>query len=177
MACNESNTNPCRTCNQGITIPTCTTICDFLVPGDCITVGAMSCLGIEEGDRLNQALSALNTYLTTLNWSNIEGGREGIDTLQYAITCQNEVKLKGTIDLDDYISGEVTSIIFPETPQTLRFSLNFLDSDDFSTVVGVGVFEILTDGTSRFYFNQADIINDPPTITLDFTGLSYFLTN
>ena len=156
MTCNDSNTNPCRTCNQGITIPTCTTICDFLVPGDCITVGAMSCLGIEEGDRLNQALSALNTYLTTLNWSNIEGGREGVETLQYAITCQNEVKLKGTIDLDDYVSGGVTSIIFPEPPQTLRFSLNFLDSDDFSTVVGVGVFEILTDGTSRFYFNQAE---------------------
>jgi len=177
MACNDSNTNPCTTCNQGIDIPICTTLCDFEISGDCVTIDAMSCLGIEEGDKLNQAISALNTYLTTLNWTDIEGGREGIETLEYAITCQNEVKLKGTIELDDYLSGFETPIVFPGPPQTLRFSLNFLDTFDGTTVVGVGIFEVLTDGTSKFYFNQADILNNPPSIALDFTGLSYFLTN
>lgn len=56
MACNDTNKNPCKTCNQGITIPTCTKLCDFIVETDCVQLSEdIECLG-SQGDDLTTAL-------------------------------------------------------------------------------------------------------------------------
>jgi hypothetical protein len=68
MSC--GNRNPCKKCNQGINIPTCTTICDFEVPSNCVKIDVdIPCADIEKGDTLNEALAKLcstnreiNTY-------------------------------------------------------------------------------------------------------------------
>ena len=60
MACNDSNTNPCRTCNQGITIPTCTKLCDFIVETDCVELSEdIECLNIQQGETLTSALGKI----------------------------------------------------------------------------------------------------------------------
>jgi len=59
MACNE-NTNPCKTCNQGITIPTCTKLCDFIVETDCVELSEdIECLNIQQGETLTSALGKI----------------------------------------------------------------------------------------------------------------------
>ena len=56
MACNDTNKNPCKTCNQGIDIPTCTKLCDFIVETDCVQLSEdIECLG-SQGDDLTTAL-------------------------------------------------------------------------------------------------------------------------
>lgn len=58
MSC--GNRNPCKKCNQGINIPTCTTICDFEVPSNCVKIDVdIPCADIEKGDTLNEALVKL----------------------------------------------------------------------------------------------------------------------
>lgn len=170
MACNECNKVTVQECDSEL--------CPFELSSDCVIVPKLECIDTKEGEKLTEVLSKMDEAICQvdsdceiISWTNITGGREGIETLQYFTTCQDEVKLKGTIDLDDFISGGSTGITFPIPPAVVRFSLNFLDVG----VVGVGLFEILADGTSKFYFNNGDIPSDPPTIILDFTGLSYFI--
>lgn len=56
MNCDSTNTNPCKTCNQGIDIPTCTKLCDFIVETDCVQLSEdIECLG-SQGDDLTTAL-------------------------------------------------------------------------------------------------------------------------
>jgi hypothetical protein len=58
MACGE-NGNPCKKCNQGITTPKCTNICDFEVSSDCVKVPALECIGNAEGENLTAVLESL----------------------------------------------------------------------------------------------------------------------
>ena len=68
MNCDSTNTNPCRTCNQGIDIPTCTKLCDFIVETDCVQLSEdISCLGAQ-GDDLTTALNNFCDSYTDEDW-------------------------------------------------------------------------------------------------------------
>lgn len=68
MNCDSTNTNPCKTCNQGITIPTCTKLCDFIVETDCVQLSEdISCLGAQ-GDDLTTALNNFCDSYTDEDW-------------------------------------------------------------------------------------------------------------
>jgi len=68
MNCDKTNTNPCKTCNQGIDIPTCTKICDFIVETDCVQLSEdISCLGAQ-GDDLTTALNNFCDSYTDEDW-------------------------------------------------------------------------------------------------------------
>jgi len=69
MSCDNTNTNPCKTCNQGITIPTCTELCDFIVETDCVKLSEdIECLGAE-GDDLTTALNNFCNNSTDDDWT------------------------------------------------------------------------------------------------------------
>ena len=68
MNCDKTNTNPCKTCNQGIDIPTCTKLCDFIVETDCVQLSEdISCLGAQ-GDDLTTALNNFCDSYTDEDW-------------------------------------------------------------------------------------------------------------
>ena len=68
MNCDNTNTNPCKTCNQGIDIPTCTKLCDFIVETDCVQLSEdISCLGAQ-GDDLTTALNNFCDSYTDEDW-------------------------------------------------------------------------------------------------------------
>lgn len=86
MSC--GNRNPCKKCNQGINIPTCTTICDFEVPSNCVKIDVdIPCADIEKGDTLNEAIVKLCSTNREINTYEIDSAcylQEG-DSDPYAL--------------------------------------------------------------------------------------------
>ncbi len=160
--------------------------CKQLINAHCVVLeDALPCLEIPEESRLDVILKAIDDALCniqpscqTLTWIPFIENQGG--TAYYAITCQNEVLLKGNVVLDDYGSGEcpsdtaILNLPLPNPIEAKYLSLNFYNGIGFPDCdVIPGLLKINTDGSIQYFYKQQ--INNPCTPELCVDGLSYFL--
>lgn len=174
MACGT-----CKKCNQGVITPTCTTICDFLVKSGCVVIDEnIPCAGILEEDTLNEAIEKLCTLAQSceeLTWVTPTGAREGIDTIEYALGCNDEVHLRGQLLLDDVPINTITNLELPIPTVSRLLTINAIEDDGDLSVIIPTVFGINpVTGETYVLYNSSDTVNTPPTLTLFFDGQSYF---
>jgi hypothetical protein len=173
MACEK-----CRTINT----PDCDTdLCDIVLPADCVSVKKLDCLDNADGstlqsvlEGLDEAICAIEGGCETLEWTRLIKSEQLTDAY-YATTCQDKVELKGSFQLDDTYSG----ILLPWTlplPSIMRIlTVNVMEAErDYFRVLECNLV-INTNGTLALYFNPAETVNNPPTLTVYLDGNSYFL--
>ena len=164
----------CRETCQTITTPQCddSELCDFTVPSTCVTVAGSDCY---TGGNLQEVLDWLCdniTGCTIPEWTALDIGGGTEQKAFITELCTGEVKTKGYLFIDDYVVGTAIASNFIAPDLLRRVSVNILD-DDNETVLEA-VLEILTDGSFKVYYNQAEATADPLSFRLFLDGLSYF---
>lgn len=171
--------NPCRRCNQSIITPACSRVCEFQVNSSCVILDDnITCLDVEIGDTLNEVLLKICTLsnCNELTWITPDGAREGIDTIEYALGCNNKVYLRGFIVFDDIPVNTVTNIELPIPSTNRLLTINAIEDDGDSSTIVPTVFGIVqTTGSTFLLYNEADTISTPPTLLLSFDGQSYYI--
>lgn len=173
----------CKKCSQVVRQECDETLCDFEIQAKCVIVGALECVDTEEGEDLQVVLKAIDDKLCeittgceTIEWVSPTGIREGIDTIKYALGCNGEVYLKGSIVLDDIETNTTTSIVLPIPTTSRILSVNAIEDNGSTSVIIPSVFGIsITTGETYIIYNASDSIANPPTLTIFFDGQSYYI--